>query len=507
VNRSVRRSIAAEKRKIERRLDSAVTVNEGGPVLAGGNLHYELAEKTRATAHGGIGAIQRLVRKTGLAQHIDDRLQLLKVHMPYHESDHVLNIAYNALCGGRTLDDIEHRRNDRSFLDALGTRSIPDPTTAGDFCRRFRDERDISALQDAINEARLVVWQRQSSPFTEAVAKIDADGSLVPTDGECKEGMDIAYNGVWGYHALLVTLANTAEPLFIANRTGSRPSHEGVLPLFDRAITLVRRGGFKRVLLRGDTDFALTTAFDKWHNDGVQFVFGIDARKNLIAWGDSAPSDLYRELERRAEHEIKTKPRTRPDNVKDAIVKARGFTVLRTKSEDVIDFEYQPTTCSRAYRVVALRKNISVEKGEEVLLPEIRYFFYITNVTEMSCDEIVHEARGRCNQENLIGQLKSGVHALRAPVNTLNANWAYMVMAALAWSIKAWVALLLPIAPRWEKRHQEESRRVLTMEFRTFVEAFVNLPCQIVRTGRRILFRVLAWNRWQHVFFRLLDAV
>jgi hypothetical protein len=417
-----------------------------------------------------------------------------------------LNIAYNALCGGRTLDDIEHRRNDRAFLDALGTRSIPDPTTAGDFCRRFSPD-DVNTLQDAINDARLAVWKRQASTFTEGIAVIEADGSMVPTDGECKEGMGISYNGTWGYHALLVTFANTAEPLFLTNRSGNRPSHEGVVPFFDKAVQLVRKAGFKQVRLRGDTDFALTTAFDRWTDDGVQFVFGVDARKDLIAWANSGPDELYRELEQRAEREIKTQKRARPENVKDKLVREHGFTTIRTESEEVIDFEHQPGKCSRPYRVVALRKNLSIEKDDNVLVPEIRYFFYITNITDLSNEEIVAEARARCNQENLIGQLKGGVRALHAPLNTLVANWAYMVMATLAWSIKAWVALLLPISPRWHARHEEETRRVLTMEFRTFVSAFVNVPCQIVRTGRRIIYRLLAWNRWQLVFFRLLDAV
>lgn len=506
LKREIQRKIATEKKRIERRLAGAIKVNESGPLLDPGNIQYELADKTKAISHGGIGAIQRLVKKTGLATHIDDNLHLLKSHAPYHESDHVMNIAYNALCGGRTLDDIELRRNDRVFLDALGAPSIPDPTTAGDFCRRF-GVGDIDDLQNAINETRLGVWKRQPPSFTEDVAIIEADGSIVPTDGECKEGMDISYNGIWGYHALLVSLANTAEPLFIANRGGNRPSHEGVIPYFDRAITLARRAGFVKVMLRGDTDFSLTEAFDRWDLDNVQFVFGVDARKDLIAWGDSAPSELYRELERRAEREVLTRPRTRPENVKDRIVRERGFTVIRTESEEIIDFEHKPGKCSRAYRVVALRKNLSIQRGEDVLIPQVRYFFFITNVTDLSSDEVVHQARARCNQENLIGQLKSGVHALHAPVNTLVANWAYMVMAALAWSIKAWVALLLPVSPRWERKHEEERRRVLRMEFRTFVAAFVNVPCQIIRTGRRIVYRLLAWNQWQNTFFRLLDAV
>ncbi len=124
----------------------------------------------------------------------------------------------------------------------------------------------------------------------------------------------------------------------------------------------------------------------------------------------------------------------------------------------------------------------------------------------MTADEVIHEARSRCNQENLLEQLKNGVRALHAPVNTLNANWAYMVMASLAWSLKAWVGLTRPITPRWKEQHEEERDAVVRMEFRTFHAAFINVPAQIIKTGRRIVYRLLAWNPWQRVFFRFLDA-
>jgi hypothetical protein len=211
-----------------------VRVNDGGPVLGGGNVRYELSEKAKAISVGGIGAIVRLVKKLGLAKRIDDGVAVLKNHRPYHESDHVLNIAYNALSGGRTLDDIELRRNDRVFLEALGTESIPDPTTAGDFCRRF-EAAHVEALMEAINATRLQVWKEHPS-LTSETARIDADGTIVETLGECKEGMDIGYKGQWGYSALLVSLANTSEPLFLFNRSGNRPSHEGATSYFDRAI-------------------------------------------------------------------------------------------------------------------------------------------------------------------------------------------------------------------------------------------------------------------------------
>ncbi len=501
----VRQRVAREKRRIEQRLKAAVAVNEGGPVLVGGNIEYELSARAKGIAHGGMGAVQRVVRRIGLADAIDANVSVLKIHKPYHESDHVLNIAYNVLCGGERLEDIELRRNDRVMLDALGTASLPDPTTAGDFCRRF-DGPSIDGLMEGINETRLKVWARQAESFRAETARIDADGTIIPTAGECKEGMDIAYNGIWGYSTLVVSLANTGEPLYLANRPGNRPSHEGVIGLFDQAIALCRRGGFSDVLLRGDTDFSLTTELDRWTDEGVRFVFGYDARANMIAQADSVPSVLYQDLVRRAEREVQTRERRRPENVKDRIVREREYKVIRTTAEEVFDFEYQPVKCRRPYRVVVLRKNLSIEKGQDVLFDDIRYFFFITNDWGMACSEVVQEARRRCNQENLIAQLKGGVRALHAPVNTLHANWAYMVMAALAWSLKAWIALLVPVSPRWAAAHLEQRRQLLTMDFRTFVAALIHIPCQIIRAARRIRYRVLAWNQWQSTFFRLLDA-
>ena len=476
------------------------------PMYSACNIHYELADKAQGMVHGGMGAVHKLVRKTGLIRRLDDAVHVLKVHKPYHESDHVLNIAYNAMCGGQTLDDIELRRNDRVYLDALGARSIPDPTTAGDFCRRFEEDH-LWALQDAANETRVGVWRRQSKEFFAETARIEADGTMVSTDGDCKEGMDISYDGKWGYHPLVVSLANTGEPLFIKNRSGNRPSHEGVTPLFDKSIAVCRRAGFKDILLRGDTDFSITTEFDRWTEDGVRFILGYDARANMIEKAAGIPDALYQDLVVRAEQALLTAPRTKPEDVKDGIVRARKFRTIRTVGEDLADFEYQPGKCRQEYRVVVLRKNLSISRGEAVLFNEYRYFFYITNDKDLTLDEVVLEARGRCNQENLHAQLKSGVHALHAPVNTLNANWAYMVMAALAWSIKAWMALSIPVCPRWREKHQKEKDQVLRMEFRTFLARFINTPAQIIKAGRKVIYRLLAWNPWQDVFMRLLDAL
>jgi hypothetical protein len=505
VNTKIRKQIERRKRRIAQRLDKNDNRGCDRPMMTASNIHYEIAERTRATAAGGIGAMHLLVRKLGLDEAIDRHLQLLKIHLPYHESDHVLSVAYNLLAGGSCLEHLELLRSDEGYLDALGARRIPDPTTAGDFCRRFA-AGDIDCLQEVFNEIRLKVWRQQPEGFFEE-AIVEADGTMVETTGECKQGMDINYKGQWGYHPLILSLANTGEPLYVVNRPGNRPSHEQAAGYFDRAVTLCRRAGFRRILFRGDTDFSQTEHLDRWDDDGVRFIFGIDATTALYKIAENLPEGEWKVLHRSPKYEVQTQPRQRPENVKQQVVEAREYKDIRLVKEYVAEFSYRPALCRKNYRVVVLWKDLEVHQGQKKLFDDSVCFFYIANTWEMSTEDVVFGANDRCNQENLLQQLKSGVRSLSAPVDNLLSNWAYMVMGSLAWSLKAWAALLLPEEGRWQEKHREEKRKLLRMDFTTFRRALVNIPAQIIHGGRKILCRLLAWNPWQHVFFRLLDQL
>ena len=302
MNNKIRRQLRRRKQRIERRLDRGNRHGCQQPMFTASKSRYEIADRVRGLGSGGIGAVHTLARQVGLIDAIDERLHLLFFHFPYHESDHVLTFAYNPLCGGTCLQDLELLRQNEVFLDALGTRRIPDPTTAGDFCRRF-DEASIRLLQDIVHDVRIGVWAQQPADFFQQ-ARIDMDGVLVETTGECKQGMDIAYDGTWGYHVLVLSLANTAEVLSLVNRSANRPSQEGAAAEVDHVLPVLFRGGFRQVLLRGDTKFSQTEHLDRWHADPrVRFVFGYEALPNLKALAEDLPENAWQTLQRPPRYE------------------------------------------------------------------------------------------------------------------------------------------------------------------------------------------------------------
>ena len=350
------------------------------PVFGSGRVRYEIGARISAMSCGGIGAVRRLVSKLGLAGEINRRLKLLKVHLPYHESDHVLNVAYNMLCGGTRLEDLGALRNNVAYMDALGAALIPSPSAAGDFTRRFA-EADVIELMEGINAV----------------------------------------------------------------------SHRGAAEWIDRAIGLVAPLCRAGVRARGHGLLA-----DRQLRPPAA-VHGPDGQ-------DAEPAGR-REGADRAE---------------------RGYLNKRLNFEDVAEFEYSPLKCRETYRMVVVRKNISKMKGDLTLMDEIRYFFYITTRRDLSADQLVRLANARCDQENVIEQLKNGVNALRVPMYDLVSNWAYMVMAALAWNLKSWFAMMMHL--------KSDRRKYVAMEFKRFIREMILLPCQVIRRARQTTLRIIGWQ-------------
>jgi len=495
-NKKNRGNLQKRKSKINKRLSLNRGIISNEAILKDVNGHYEISAKENGISFGGIGAIHKMVKKLGLDKTLNESLNLLKIKRPYHESDHILSLAYNAMTGGRCLQGLERLRSDEGFLNSIGAEKMPDPTTAGDFTRRF-NEKDILTLMEAINACREKVWQSKGSNYLGDEAIIEVDGTIAGTTGECKGGMDMSYKGIWGYSPLLVTLASTREVLYMVNRPGNKTSHDGAATWIDRAIKLVKPH-CKRVFLRGDTAFSLSENFERWSVD-ADFIFGVNNNSALHKKVNQIKDEDWEPLERRWKDKAHTKSRKKPENVKDKIVKERGYLSLHLENETIADFDYRTKNCKNTYRVVVAKKSISRSKGEDLLIPEVRYFFYITNRRDLTKQEVVRRANERCEQENIIEQVKNGVNAMRMPVDNLLSNWAYMVIATLAWNLKAWFAMMMT--------NKKETQRFLRMEFRQFLQEVICFPCKVIQTARSTRFVIIAYRKYLGQFLDAWESI
>ena len=485
MKRKSSRTVERRQEEIDKRLDPSWQPETARPVFSGASIAYEISDRVKAITCGGLGLIVQLVERLGLAENLDNRLQLLKRHLPYHDSDHILNLTYNIITGGQCLNDLDQPRQNPAYMDALGAERIPASTTAGDYLRRY-DTESVETLMDTINETRIPIWRSQPKKFRR-LALIDVDGTLVETTGECKEGADFSYKGTWGYGPLILSLANTQEVLYTVNRSANEPSHSGAVKWMDKSVDLAREADFDKVRLRGDTDFSLTANFDRWDKDGVEFVFGIDSHSSFVNRAESQPASAWSPLKRKARKKSK---RRRRRNTKQEKVIEREYQDLKLTGEYVAEIPYTPQKARGEYRMIILRKEINVEKGQLLIESRVQYHFYVTNVSprRLTARRVILESNARCNQENLIEQLKNGVHATQMPAGDFVANWAYMVIATLAWNLKAMLALTLPDSP--------ETQSLIKMEYRRFVKDVITIPAQILRTGRKLVYRLLSLGLW-----------
>lgn len=494
MNTKLRRQLQKRNRRLRRR----ISVGHGkwqSPMIRPTTTKLELSDKLQAVSCGGLAPIMELIKTVGLRKELQESANVFKLHLPYDEADHIFNIAFNLLAGGTCLDHIEHRRNDEAYLDALGAERIPDPTTAGDFCRRFSQVKLMLVMQ-AINRVRQSVWKQQEDSFFDC-ATIEADGTMVETSGEKKAGIGINHKGQWGYHPLVVTLAESQEVLYLHNRSGNRPSHEHSSLFFDLAINQCKKAGFRKIVLRGDTDFSSTEHLDRWDEQGVKFVLGYDACKNLCRIADNLPKTAWKRLDRTKQTRSAKKERAKRPNAKEPIIVANGYENQKLTAESHAEFDYRPGACGKTYRMVVVRKEIDVASGQMFLFDKDKYFFYITNEDQGKVPgrEVIRGANRRCNQENTISQLKA-CGALSAPLDDLDSNGAYMLFASLAWTLKLWSGMMIRVTGNADqKRVRRDARnRIIRMEYSTFLSSLILLPAQIVRSARTRIFRLLTYR-------------
>ena len=457
----------------------------------------EVDQRADTTAYGGLELAHRLATALGVAEAIDGPVEVLKLHMPYHESDHLLAQAYNLFVGGSCLQDLQNLQDADAVKRLLGAVRLPDPTTAGDFLRRFK-ARHLRDLQTALDVVRVRAWSCLPKAKRRQ-ATIDMDSTIKPVYGECKQGADFTYNRKYGYHPLLVSLAETGECLRLINRPGNVSSAEGIEQEIEAVLPLVSEH-FDRVYLRGDSKFCRRDLVTMADQQGACFAFVKEQSPNLPAIAESLPRTAWTPFHSHLQKERMSKTgatRKKRPRRKKRIAKQRGYRNLRTVREWVAETDYRLTDTEVDCRLVIKRKKLEVRDKQGQLFTEYRYQYVLTNIpaSEMDTAEVVRFAYKRCHQENAIEQLKNGLGGLRMPTGELLANGVFMLAAQIAWNLRAWLSLLaLP-------------ESTLRWEWKWFRHAFVYVGARVVEHAGRVVVRLTRSHRWLSEILRAHDRL
>ncbi len=448
------------------------------------HLHVS-EERGEATAYGGLSLASAVVRSLGVPRALDEALSLLRSHRPFTESDHVLTHVYNLFIGGTCIEDIGHLQASEPVRRMLGAARIPDPTTAGDFLRRF-DAESLRALDGAIDAAQENVWRRRYGRKQADRAIVDLDSHVHPVYGDQKEGADFSYKGPLAYHPLVISLAETQECLRLINRPGNTPSAEGVESHLTELFPLLLRR-FRQVVVRGDSAFCKQALFEVCEAHGQYFAVVSPIQTNFEALADALPESAWKPYRGPGERAHRTPPpaqrRKRRPNLRRRLARARGKHDLRLERQWVAEIPYRPQRSGTTYRLVIRRQRIE-EHHQGHLFELWRYRYGMTNLPpSTSTREVVDLTYQRCDQENVIEQLQHGIAGMRMPTGGLISNAAYLTCARLAHNLKAWLAqLALP-------------RETMRWEWKRFRHAFVYVAARVLRQSRQIHVQIASSHR------------
>ena len=455
-----------------------------GQVLRHPRLHIA-EERGEVTPYGGLAVAANLVRALGLPRLLDERLEVMKRHLPYTESDHVLTQAYNLYIGGTCLEDLANLQGSEAVRRLLGACRLPDPTTAGDFLRRF-GQQELDALDEAIDEAQDRVWRRRFGRRRQPLAIVDLDSHVRDVYGAQKEGADFSYKGTWSYHPLVISLAGTQECLRLINRPGNAPSAQGAAEQLQRLLPCLARR-FRQVVVRGDSAFLDHEILDTCADAGQYFAMVMAAYPNLYGLADEVPEKAWRGFRPRAQRNQprKGRQRRRRPNLRRRTARRRNKRDLRLRRQWIAEIPYRPARCRHTYRLLIRRQLIEEADQQGNLFDLWRYRFVLTNLTDMAAEEVMDLTYRRCDQENLIEQLQNGLAGLRMPTGELLSNAAFLRCARLAHNLKSWLAqLVLP-------------RETVRWEWKRFRHAFVYVAATVIRRARQTWVRLAGSHRYR----------
>ena len=475
------------------------------PVARLPKLHVEVDQRTRVTRFGGLSLAAQITRLLKIPQILDRHVHVLKRHLPYHESDHVLAQAFSLYCGGTCIEDMAHLQHDEPLLDLLGACRLPDPTTGGDFLRRFEFDENPRALWDlqrANDEIQTKAWERikkkqrqrrrRGRKKAETWTTVDMDGHLEETTGSQKEA-DFSRKGKWSYQPLAISLGETGEVLALRNRLGSVPACSAASVVLQGCLQRVKGVFGKRVLTRADSEFDRADVRQACEAEGTYFALVGREFKNRPGIAEGVPEEdwsPFRTRAARARSERKRAPGYRPRrkkvDLRQARVAEKGWEELVLLQQWVTEVSYVPAEDpSKTYRLVIRRQLIDHRQGQQTLFTEYRYRYVVTNLPESwSTADVIDATYKRCDQEKVIQQLGAGVSAWRMPVAEFDGNSAWLEIARLAWNLGKWVAqLALPA-------------EVVRWEWKRFRLAFVLVSAQVVNKGRRLWLRLSSSHRF-----------
>lgn len=451
---------------------------------------HAVVEASDATAVGGLALSARVASALRIPQRVDAGLSLLKFHRPFAESDHVLTHVYNLFVGGTCIEDIADLQHSEAARRILGAARIPDPTTAGDFLRRFKCD-DITALDHVCDDLHRAAWKKRYGKRKRDLALVDLDSHVHHVYGNQKEGADFTYKGGFGYHPLVVSLAQTQECLRIVNRPGNVVSADGADAALESVVPLLKER-FRRVVVRGDSAFAQQPIYDLCERHGLGFAMVSPCHRNFAGLADAIPERAWKSFRAHPDHgrTPKSKRRRRGRNLRRRRARERGKRDLKLQRQWVAEIDYTPARSETTYRLIVRRQRIEETKQGQ-LFDLWRYRYVITNLPRsVSADEVMRLTYERCDQENVIEQLQHGVAAMRMPTGGFLANWAYLVCARIAHNMKAWLAMLaLP-------------NEVMRWEWKRFRKAYVFVAARVVKTGRQILLRLADSQRFARAIER-----